>query len=83
MKKFYILYLISLVFVSCESNFDEIKQINKDYKIPVGVTDNFVLKYSDSANIKAILESPKNYDYTNQLFPYSEFPDGLKIEFLP
>tara|TARA_B100001113_G_scaffold24456_1_gene17880 strand:- start:6507 stop:7043 length:537 start_codon:yes stop_codon:yes gene_type:complete len=81
LKRFYNIYLISLVFFSCESNFNEIKQINKNYKIPVGITDNFILKYSDSANIKAVLESPKNYDYTNQLFPYSEFPDGLKIEF--
>ena len=27
------------------------------------------------------LENLKNIDYTNQLFPYSEFPNGLKIEF--
>ncbi len=67
--------------IACESNFDEIKQINKQLKIPVGITDNFVLKYTDSANVKAVLESPKNYDFTNQNFPYSEFPDGLKIEF--
>ncbi len=81
MKNFTILYLILIFISSCESNFNEIKQINKKLKIPVGVTDNFILKYSDSANIKAILESPKNLDFTNQLFPYSEFPNGLKIEF--
>ena len=58
-----------------------IKTENKENKIPVGVTNNFVLKYSDSAKVKAILESPKNVDFTNQPFPYSEFPNGLKIEF--
>ena len=42
---------------------------------------NFVLKYTDSANLKAILTSPTNIDYTNDRFPVSEFPDGLKIEF--
>ncbi len=75
------IFFVFILITSCESNFEEIKQINKKIKTPVGITDNFVLKYSDSANIKAILESPKNLDYTNQVFPYSEFPNGLKIEF--
>ena len=81
MKKFLKILFVFALTISCESNFEEIKQINKKSKIPVGITNNFVLKYTDSANIKAILESPKNIDYTNQLFPYSEFPNGLKIEF--
>ena len=69
------------MFFSCENNFEDVKLINKDSKIPVGVSDNFILKYSDSASLKAVLESPKNIDFTNQPFPYSEFPKGLKIEF--
>ncbi len=80
LKTYYQIIFIIILF-SCESNFDDIKQINKQIIIPVGVTDNFTLRYTDSANVKAILESPKNIDFTNQNFPYSEFPDGLKIEF--
>ena len=76
MKNF--LLIIAISFLSCENNFQEVLEINKENKIPVGVTNNFVLKYSDSAKVKAILESPKNVDFTNQPFPYSEFPDGLK-----
>lgn len=79
MKNF--LFIIAISFLSCENNFREVLEINKENKIPVGVTNNFVLKYSDSAKVKAILESPKNVDFTNQPFPYSEFPNGLKIEF--
>lgn len=81
MKKNLIFFVIFLSFISCENDFEKVKLINKDLKIPVGVTDNFILKYSDSASIKAVLESPINIDYTNQPFPYSEFPEGLKIEF--
>ena len=74
-------FLIIILFFSCENDYNEVIRINEVNKIPAGVTENFVLKYSDSAKIKALLESPKNIDYTNQPFPYSEFPSGLKIEF--
>tara|TARA_B100001175_G_scaffold146289_1_gene124092 strand:+ start:2887 stop:3420 length:534 start_codon:yes stop_codon:yes gene_type:complete len=74
-------FFIFFIFFSCENNFEDVKLINKDSKIPVGISDNFILKYSDSASLKAVLESPKNIDFTNQAFPYSEFPEGLKIEF--
>ena len=79
MKNFLLIIVISSL--SCENNFQEVLEINKKNKIPVGVTDNFILKYTDSAKVKAVLESPINIDFTNQPFPYSEFPDGLKIEF--
>jgi len=59
----------------------EVKSINIESKVPAGLTENFNLRYSDSARIRAILNSPKNIDFTNQDFPYSEFPDGLEIEF--
>lgn len=55
--------------------------INKYSKIPAAVTENFNLKYTDSAVVKAVLNSPLNVDYTNQTFPYSEFPEGLNIRF--
>ena len=59
----------------------DVKSINIESKVPAGLTENFNLSYSDSAQIRAILNSPKNIDFTNQDFPYSEFPDGLEIEF--
>ena len=42
--------------------------INKYSKIPAAVTENFNLKYTDSAVVKAVLNSPLNVDYTNQTF---------------
>ena len=58
-----------------------IKNINKVELVPAGLTKDFVLKYTDSAKLKATLKSPLNIDFTNQPFPYSEFPNGLEIEF--
>ena len=80
LKLFFYIFLL-LIICSCEDYFDDVKKINFKELIPAGKTQNFVLRYTDSANLKAILKSPLNIDYTNQIFPYSEFPDGLDIEF--
>ena len=77
----FILLILSLHFISCSNNYDEVKNINKVELVPAGLTKDFVLRYTDSAKLKAILKSPLNIDFTNQSFPYSEFPNGLEIEF--
>ena len=51
--------------------------MNKFDEIPVGITEELHLIYSDSARIEAELIAPINIDFTNQKFPYSEFPEGL------
>ena len=73
-------FLITLNF-SCKNDLNSIIDINKFSRSPAAITENFVLKYTDSALTRAILDSPLNVDYTNQKFPYSEFPDGLNIKF--
>ena len=70
-----------LIIQSCKNDYESIIDINKYTKIPAAVTENFNLKYTDSAMVKAVLNSPLNLDYTNQIFPYSEFPEGLNIRF--
>ena len=75
------LILALSIIQSCKNDFESIIDINKYSKIPAAVTENFNLKYTDSAVVKAVLNSPLNVDYTNQTFPYSEFPEGLNIRF--
>ena len=72
---------IFIFLLSCEDNFQEIQNINSKNILPIGVTENLKLIYTDSAKVKAILYSDLNKDFTNQSFPYSEFPDGVKITF--
>ena len=81
MNAYKLLTIFFLCFISCEDNFQEIKNINNYGNFPIGVAQNIKLIYTDSAKVKAILTSPINYDYTNESFPYSEFPDGIKITF--
>ena len=75
------LFFALFIIQSCKNDFESIIDINKYSKIPAAVTENFNLKYTDSAVVKAVLNSPLNVDYTNQTFPYAEFPEGLNIRF--
>jgi len=81
MNKFRYLVFIFYFLFACNDNFQEIKEINNYETFPLGVAENVKLIYTDSAKVKAILTSPLNKDYTNQKFPYSEFPIGIKIKF--
>ena len=74
------LFFLFIIF-SCKNNFNEIQEINDSTSFPVGIAENIKLIYTDSAKVKVILNSPRNYDFTNQEFPYSEFPDGIKLTF--
>ena len=66
---------------SCKNNFEDIKKINQFDALPIGEADTIRVVYTDSTKIVAILTAPKNMDYTNQPFPYSEFPKGVSVVF--
>ena len=69
--------LCVITLTNCTDQFSAVQQMNKFDEIPVGITEELHLIYSDSAQIEAELIAPINIDYTNQNFPYSEFPQGL------
>nr|WP_282097935.1 LPS export ABC transporter periplasmic protein LptC [Sinomicrobium weinanense] len=69
------------MFFSCNSSFEDIRKIDEPQRFPVGVAENFRLIYTDSARIKATLTSSLSKDFSNQEFPYQEFPEGLKVDF--
>ncbi|MGS2740367.1 LPS export ABC transporter periplasmic protein LptC [Sinomicrobium sp. M5D2P17] len=69
------------MFFSCDSSFEDIRKIDASERFPGGISENFRLIYTDSALIKATLTSPLSEDYSNQEFPYQEFPKGLKVDF--
>ena len=69
--------LFAIMLTNCTDQFSAVQQMNKFDEIPVGITEELHLIYSDSARIEAELNAPINIDFTNQKFPYSEFPQGL------
>jgi len=78
---YFLRFFIFIFLLGCEDNFQEIQNINSKNILPIGITENLKLIYTDSAKVKAILYSDLNKDFTNQTFPYSEFPEGVKITF--
>ena len=73
----YLVLLFAVTFASCTDQFSAVQKMNKFDEIPVGITEDLHLIYSDSARKEAELIAPINIDFTNQKFPYSEFPEGL------
>ena len=65
------------MFFACEED----KQVTLQGidKIPNAETQNFRLIYTDSTKVKTIVESSLNRDFSNQKFPYTEFPHGLVL----
>ena len=71
--------LIALVSLSCKDNFAQLKTISQFDALPIGEADTIRVVYTELAKTIAVLTAPKNIDYTNQPFPYSEFPNGVQV----
>lgn len=69
------------MFFSCQDNYDEIQKLSYSKRFPVGEAENMFLVYTDSGKVKSTLRSPYNKDFSNQQFPFTEFPKGIILEF--
>jgi LPS export ABC transporter protein LptC len=69
------------MFFSCQDNYSEIQKLSYTKRFPVGEVENMFLVYTDSGKVKSTLRSPYNKDFSNQQFPFMEFPDGVILEF--
>ncbi|GAL68705.1 hypothetical protein JCM19301_1075 [Jejuia pallidilutea] len=69
-----------IILISCKDNFKEVQKIGISENEPIGVAENINLKYTDSGKVKAILKSPKMFDYSNRKFAYNEFTEGVNLE---
>lgn len=81
MKLQHFLYCICfcVIFYGCDNSLREIQKISLSEFSPSGNADDFVLKYTDSGKIKAILVSPKMLDFATVQFPFTEFPKGILV----
>ena len=79
-KKRVVVLSITL-FWSCLDNTKALSEINSFKQEPIGTAHDIRMVYTDSMRVSAILTAPKHIDYTNLSFRYSEFPEGVKVEF--
>jgi len=78
------MYIVTAIavtmFFSCKDNFSEVQKIGMSDNEPIGVADTINVKYTDSGAVKAVLISPKMFDYSNRDFPFYEFTEGVNLE---
>ena len=69
-----------ICFLACTDNLEEIAKMNTVSNEPTNEVENMLLKHTDSGRLKITLSGKLMLDYSNDQFPYTEFPDGLKVE---
>ena len=79
-KSIALLLCMAMLF-SCNNDMRNLQQLSIQKKFPQGEAFDFKLVYTDSTKVVAVVTSKLNKDFTNQRMPYSEFPEGVKVEF--
>jgi len=74
--------MIGLLSVSCTNNAAELKSVLPQQNMKVEFAENVTILYSDSAQVKVRITSPKLKRYAARGQQFDEFPDGLLVEFL-
>lgn len=74
------IFIVTMLF-SCQNNYSEIQKLSYSKRFPVGEAENMFLVYTDSGKVKSTLRSPYSKDFSNQKFPFMEFPNGIILEF--
>ncbi|WP_206482267.1 LPS export ABC transporter periplasmic protein LptC [Nonlabens ponticola] len=69
-----------ICFYACTDNLKEIEKMQVVSNEPIGEIENMLLKHTDSGYIKVTLAGPRMLDFTNDAFPYMEFPDGVYVK---
>jgi LPS export ABC transporter protein LptC len=72
---------IVLTLFSCEGNYRQIQQLTIADLGPIAEGSGVNLKYTDSGKLVVNLISPTLLDFSNYNFSFTEFPNGLEVQF--
>jgi LPS export ABC transporter protein LptC len=71
---------MAVMLFSCENKLADIEAVTRDKSIPVNITRDVEIIYSEAGEIKMMLRSPLLNTYETD-DPYVEMPEGLKVFF--
>ena len=71
----------AMLFLSCKGKLNEVRNFELLQDSPLAIGKEINLHYTDSGKVVVNLKSPRLLDFSNQTFPYQEFPDGLNVIF--
>jgi LPS export ABC transporter protein LptC len=66
---------------ACEGNLNEVQKMGNALQGPQSTTKAINLFYTDSGKVVANLRSPKMLNFSQEEFPYREFPIGVEVDF--
>lgn len=69
-----------ICFLACDDNLKEIAKMNTVSNQPSSEVENLLLKHTDSGKLKVTLRGAEMLDFSNDFFPYTEFPKGIIVE---
>lgn len=72
---------VVLFLFSCTNDPMEVKKVLVPQDLPMEVTDNLDLSYSDSGYVRLNLQAPKAEYYPNLEEPERRFPAGIDVKF--
>ncbi len=69
-----------ICFFACTDNLKEVAKMNAVSNEPSSAVENLLLKHTDSGRLVVTLAGKLMLDYSNDDFPYTEFPEGVTVE---
>lgn len=81
MFKSVMVLVLTVTLFACESNYQNVKNLNLSDGAPIAEGKNINFKYTDSGKLVTNLLAEKLLDYSNLDFPYKEFPKGVEVHF--
>jgi LPS export ABC transporter protein LptC len=73
-------FAVICFFASCDDNLKAIQKMEIASNEPVGEVDKMLLKHTDSGRLQLTLQGKTMLDFSNDEFPYTQFPDGIKVQ---
>lgn len=65
--------------LSCDDNLKALQKMQIASNEPMGEVKEMLLKHTDSGYIKVKLTGKTMLDFSNDIYPYTEFPDGIHV----
>ena len=78
---YFLLFLLLIQFMSCD-NSEYITSVNINDRVPIGITKDFEMIYTDSMKTRSLIKAPVHQDFSNHPINYFEFIDGIFASFL-
>ena len=73
--------LLVITFFACEGNYQNVKKLTLSDGAPIAEGKGINFKYTDSGSLVTNLLADKLLDFSNLLYPYKEFPNGIQLTF--